>query len=305
MTDAFMPFFSAPAADPAIWPDWTLDDAVPDEAFAAAHDALTPLGRARIKQTLARMFAVHAPGFPVRRRQTAGFDPDLAIVAQSAPRPFAVAAVGAEFASPARLLAACLPAMRARVDRVAVVRVGKKTPWPAPLLAALELCGVETAFSFSPGQAARFFADLEKSAPNGVVVDFQAAGRVAAGLAVLPAAPCGEIGVWRTGVRLFDLEALAVAQAGARVTVWGKTGGLPPGMAAGEGDFAAFLSRGYEAVFVPQGKAEAALDAENGPDLVLGPGMEWFWTCRGVSAAAFMRMKNAYLACPSGAGRER
>jgi|GEM_PF-1408972 len=305
MTDAFMPLFPASAADASAWPQWALDDAVDDEAFAAAHDALTPQERAGIKQTLARMFAVHEPGAPVRRRLTAGFDPDLVGAALSVPRPFAVVAIGADFASPARLLAACLPAMRARVERVAVVRVGKKTPWPAPLLAALELGGVETAFSFSSGQAARFFSDLARSAPQGVVVDFIAAGHYAAGLTVLPAAPCGEIGVWRTAARMFDLEALAMAQAGARVTVWGKAGGLPPGMVAGEGDFAAFLSRGYEAVFVPQGKALAALDAENGPDLVLGPGMEWFWACRGVSTADFMRTKNAYLACPQGAGRGR
>jgi hypothetical protein len=303
MTDAFTPCFGDPTPDLPGWPRWALDHAVDDEAFAAAHDALSALERARIKQTLARMFAVHAPAVPLRQSRAAGFDPDVAAVCRTMPRPCALVAIGPDFASPARLLAACLPALRARVGGVAVVRVDGGGAWPQPLLAALELCGVETAFSLSSRQAARLFAETGAAMPGGAVVDFGPAGRIADPFHRLPAAACGEIGVWRPSARAFDLEALAFAQAGSRVTVWGRTAGLPEGLEAGEGDFAAFLSRGYEAVFVPQGKALAALDAENGPELVLGPGMECFWACRGVSTAAFARTRTAFAARPHTAGR--
>lgn len=284
------------------WPDWTARHAVDDEAFAAAHDAVGPRQRALIKQTLARMFAVHAPDGPVRRRRYAAYEPDVAAVDQAAPRRCALVAIGAGFASPARLLAACLPALRAGVGLAAVVRTGGGA-WPEPLLAALELCGLETAFSFSARQAARFFTELAGLAPDMAVVDFTAVQCLPVSVRTLAAAPSGDIGVWRTSSRAFDLKALAEAQAGSRVTVWGKTGGLPPGMQAGEGDFAAFLAQGYEAVFVPGGKIDAALAAPGGPDLVLGPGMEWFWVCRGVSTAAFMRTKRAFLAHPQSPGR--
>ena len=53
-------------------------------------------------------------------------------------------ACAAPFASPARLAAAVLPALCARVPEVAAVRVG--SAWPKPLVTTLELAGVESVF---------------------------------------------------------------------------------------------------------------------------------------------------------------
>ncbi|MEF3697594.1 hypothetical protein [Desulfolutivibrio sp.] len=303
MSDAFTPYPGDIPEGLPDWPDWLPDHALGDEAFAAAHDALSALERARIKQTLARMFAAHDPGRAISRSITVGFEPDGLASTRFCPRPYAVVAIGPDFASPSRLLAACLPALLARTPLVAVVRAEAKTPWPTALLAALELCGVESAFSLSAKHAARLFSELHAAHPHGLVVDFGPAARMSPRLPSLAVAPSGSIGVWRTSARGFDLEALAFAQAGSQVTVWGKAGGLSEGMQAGEGNFADFLAKGYEAVFVPRGKMEAALCAASGPDLVLGPGMECFWAFPQAPVAAFVHGRTAYAARPQHPGR--
>ncbi|NMC49512.1 MAG: hypothetical protein GYA47_08825, partial [Desulfovibrio sp.] len=160
------------------WPVWAGEFQTDDESFAAAHDALSPLQRAWIKQALARLFAVHDPGGPLWQCRNALFPPDCESVSMCRPRPWAVVAVGSDFASPGRLLAACLPAIRARVEALAVVRVGRKTSWPPSVLAALELAGMETAFELTPAQAGRFFSETGQRAPGGIVVDFGTAGPV-------------------------------------------------------------------------------------------------------------------------------
>lgn len=303
MSDPFAPYSDGTSGRLPDWPEWLHGHAMGDEDFAAAHDALSALERARIKQTLARMFAAHHPGGAMAHSVTLGFDPDGLAMTRLCPRPFGLVVIGAGFASPSRLLAACLPALLARTPLVGVVRADADSPWPKPLLAALELCGVEAAFSLASKDMARLFSDLRETHPRGLVVDFAGADRSSLFPQGVSVNPSGDIGVWRTSARGFDLEALAFAQAGSRVTVWGKAGGLPEGMAAGEGDFADFLAKGYEAVFVPRGRMEAALGAASGPDLVLGPGMECFWAFPQVTVAAFVHGRTAYAARPQHAGR--
>ncbi|NDY55895.1 hypothetical protein G3N56_03950 [Desulfovibrio sulfodismutans] len=302
MIDAFAPYPGDTSESLPDWPDWLHDQAIGDEAFAAAHDALSAPERARIKQTLARMFAAHDPGGALVRSVTVGFEPDGLALTRLCPRPYAVVAIGPDLVSPSRLLAACLPALLARTPLVAVVRVETETPWPTALLAALELCGVESAFSLSAKNAARLFSELHAAHPRGLVVDFGPAARMSPRPPFLSVAPSGRLGVWRTSARSFDLEALAFAQAGSQVTVWGRAGGLPEGMQTGEGDFADFLAQGYEAAFVPRGKMEAALCAAPGPDLVLGPGMECFWAFPQAPVAAFVSGRTAYAARPQHPG---
>lgn len=277
------------------WPAWAGEFQTDDEDFATAHDALSSLQRAWIKQALARLFAVHDPGGPVRHRRSALLSPDFEGATMCRPRPWAVVAVGSDFASPARLLAACLPAIRAGVGALAVVRVGKKASWPPSVLAALELAGVETAFELTPVQAKRFFSETGQKAPGGVVVDFGTAGHLPAGVREVRCAPRATLGVWRSAVRTFDLSALVFAHPGSRVEVWGKISGLPAGVHGREGGFDAFLGCGYDAVFVPAGKMRAALDAPFGPALVLGPRMECFWTFPGLSVTDFLETRLAFV----------
>ncbi len=300
---ARVPSSADPFRDGPPWPDWSEEFRVDEDAFAAAHDALSPFERALIKQSLARLFAVHDPGAPVRRQRCDLYAPDVVTRSLCHPRPWAVVALGREFASPVRLVAACIPAVRARVGTLAVVRVDADTPWPPPLLAALELAGVETAFAFTAGQASRFFMETARTTPGGAVVDFGPAGRLPGGVLGRGCNPAGTLGVWRSSVRGFDLPALAFAHPGGGVEVWGKTSGLPGGFVVREGDFDDFLTSGYEAVFVPTGKIQAALDAPFGPPLALGPGMEFFWVCTGLAVADFLETRVAFgPVCPGRGG---
>ncbi len=284
------------------WPAWAGEFQTDDEDFAAAHDALSSLQRAWIKQSLARLFAVHDPGGPVRHLRRAHLSSDFESATMCRPRPWAVVTVGSDFASPARLLAACLPAIRAGVEALAVVRVGRKTSWPPSVLAALELAGVETAFELTPARAGSFFSEIGQKTPGGIVVDFGTAGLLPAGVREVRCAPRVTLGVWRSAVRTFDLSALVFAHSESRVEVWGKISGLPAGVHVREGGFDAFLGCGYDAVFVPGGMIRRVLDAPFGPVLVFGPRMECFWTFPGLSVTDFLETRLAFAV--AGPGRK-
>lgn len=301
MPHAHMSPPAVPGTDCSPWPAWVAEFRTDDDAFAAAYDTLSSLERAVIKQALARLFAVHDPGGPLWARRCSLLSRDLEARSVCRPRPWAVVAMGPDFVSPARLLAACLPAVRARAGTLAVVRVHDGSPWPPALLAALELAGVETAFELTPVRMGRFFSETVRKAPGGVVVDFGPAGHLPAGVRGIRCAPAGRLGVWRPAARAFDLSVLAFAHPGSRVEVWGKASGLPEGFMPREGGFDDFLASGYDAVFVPRAKLQAALDAPSGPVLALGPGMECFWGCPGLSVADFLETRQAFG--PVGRGR--
>lgn len=143
---------------PPFWPEAMERGRVADAAFARAYARVPDRHRALIKTGIAAVYAACGGPMPARRRHDEDLGHDLRLVREDTPLDFAVIVCGPRFASPARLAAAVLPALCARVGEVAAVRLG--AAWPEALLVTLELCGVETACRLGRRGLAGLWADL-------------------------------------------------------------------------------------------------------------------------------------------------
>ena len=117
---------------------------VEDEAFALAYEQAGPAVRAAIKLALARLFALWGQA-PQQRETVQQFAEGFQLREECAPAPFAVVLCPAQFAQPACLVAALMPALCAGVPHVLPVFVGEEATVHPHLLCALELAGVEGA----------------------------------------------------------------------------------------------------------------------------------------------------------------
>lgn len=142
------------------------DRLVPDDRFAAAYDAVSEADRARLKLCIARLHALYAPQQVSRSRTVRVFDQGFACATSESPLAFAVVLAGQEAVSPAKLLAACVPALCAGVRQVLAVL----PPEPGDaLLAALELAGVEDALVLGGG-AEELLPHLAKISEPGMLL---------------------------------------------------------------------------------------------------------------------------------------
>jgi hypothetical protein len=138
-------------------PRWLPDPleacALPDDDFARAYDQAGEEVRAGLKTCLAALFALHPPTRRASRVIREDLDLGLRVVRRATPLQAAVVLFGPEPPEPARILAALQPAVAAGVaDIVAVRSAEAPPPWPAPVLAGLELAGQEWVLDCSPAQ---------------------------------------------------------------------------------------------------------------------------------------------------------
>ena len=150
------PFFSTKAFPHGALPDpasaLLAQCPVADEAFAHAYEQAGPAVRAEIKLALARLFALWGQA-PQQRETAQRFAEGFQLREEYAPAPFAVVLCPAQFAQPACLVAALMPALCAGVPHVLPVFLGEEASIHPHLLCALELAGVEGA-SLLPLEAA-------------------------------------------------------------------------------------------------------------------------------------------------------
>ena len=150
-------------------PGW-LDACRPDDAlYADAYEGTPAELRALLKTAIA--FAFHR--WPLaddeqhtsRRSTRSGF----AHSESSSPAGWAIASLGPGFASPARLLAALVPAILAGVGRILVV---SEAPFSPAVCAALELAGLEDSFLLDGNQMPGLYEDMRTLCPEGRVLAF-------------------------------------------------------------------------------------------------------------------------------------
>ncbi len=263
---------------------------VADAAFAAAYARVSDRHRSLIKTGLAGVYAACGGPMPVNRRESVGLGHDLGLTRLDAPLDFAVVVCGRSFASPARLAAAVIPALCARVPEVAAVRVGNR--WPRPLLVALELCGVETACQVGSRSLPGLWDALAARGHGAVVfLDGVSPPADVAGLRLFSARVRGRAGIFPGPDAAFDREALAFAHPDLAFGVHGAADAPAEGpFQAAPGSLAAAGGLGYDAVYVGRDRLEQALDVA---PLVLGPGRETFWLWPGLSPEAFRRRRVA------------
>lgn len=117
---------------------------VQEEAFAKAYEQAGPEVRAELKLALARLFTLWGQA-PQQRETVQRFAEGFQLREECAPAPFVLVLCPAQFAQPACLVAAVMPALCAGVPYVLPVFVGDEASVHPHLLCALELAGVEGA----------------------------------------------------------------------------------------------------------------------------------------------------------------
>jgi len=138
---------------------------VPDSRFAKAYVRTGDRGRALIKTAIARLYAARAPRSALHARETLELSGGPR-TATRRPRPWCALALDPEVLSPLQLVAAIVPAVAHRASLVLALRPRGRGGWPDHQLAALELCGVEHAFSPPFAAACRALAELRRAGPG-------------------------------------------------------------------------------------------------------------------------------------------
>lgn len=291
MPDQDTEYCEAPAA---FWPVAMERKRVPDAAFARAYAKVPDRDRALLKTGIAAIYAAYGGPLPAYRRQEAGLGHDLRLIRQDVPLDFAVVLCGASFASPARLAAAVIPALCARVPEVAAVRVGTGN-WPHALLTTLELCGVETACQLGPRSLAGLWEELPHRGRGAVILldgvpfpDEAPEDHIQ----LFRALTTGKAGIFCDPDAPVDREALCLAQPDMAFSLYGDREDADWGesFAPVAGGLAEAADCGYDALYVGQNQLEQALGAA---PLVLGAGRETFWLWPQLFPDVFRRVVTA------------
>ncbi|WP_319584587.1 hypothetical protein [uncultured Pseudodesulfovibrio sp.] len=252
---------------------------VDDALFAQAYAESADQERALMKTCIARLYNWYGPSkdtaCEVARRWRGGFGS----VSRSAPVDVALVLFDDTCVSPARLLAALVPAIACGVPNVLAVRVDGKGDWAPPLLTAMELAGQELVADLTGKGVSVLLDKVADAGAKGAVVDLTGRPGLCAGrndLAVYCPDFDRSASIFLDEPDTFDLDALSFIHPDMEFTVFGAEVPLPDGFVSGSEDFQAFLTSVRNVAFVP---ADRIGDALGHARLVLGPGQEgcWVW----------------------------
>ncbi len=295
-----------------VLPAWLEADLIPDQDFGQAYESMDDRQRGWIKACLARLYDRHPPAVGWKVLETGHPRAGYFTLSHSTPLDFAIFLLPLDFSSPARLLAALLPALTAGVGEVLVAFLlqdapakgasSASSPLPSPvpspvpaLLTALELAGQERACVLTPKSLDRLLAHLNRLGRPGLLYSFPGLdagvlpqpGPLGAGLGVAQAPVAAEAGVWLDDPDDFDLAALRFAHPDLRFAVFGPCPRLPDkGFSRRKGDMERFSASAFDAVYLSEERMGQYL---GGAPLVLGPGQEPCWAWPGLSAECFFR----------------
>ena len=180
-------------------PEWTEGFRAGDEVFARAWEEAGAQDRALLKTAIA--FQFHLWGMRDARGSLERSDPreGFRSIVSSGPAPWTLAVLSPGYASPARLLAALVPAVLAGA-RPAVISLSAPEP---SIAAALELAGLDDRVILDGAGARRLLAELRSASAGGCLVLFPwpgGPGENASPELLLPGPPCGP---WR-GLRVWQ-----------------------------------------------------------------------------------------------------
>ncbi|WP_147821621.1 histidinol dehydrogenase [Salidesulfovibrio onnuriiensis] len=265
------------------FPDWLephlLDDAVMGEAYASVPDER----RALLKTSIARLWEWYGPSCCTAQRLERLFRGGFTAAEMRSPVGFAVFVCGADMNSPAQLLAALVPAIAAGVLHILAVKPCG-TGWTQPQLVGLELAGVEMVAELDQDTLQRLLRELAQGGESGrlVYIDAEDAvsqvGKCSPGVLSLNLGKAAAVVRQGEGGNRFDLDALAFAQAGTRMTYFGDASDVDDSVfSCADREFEYALTQDASVAFLPAGdhsRAAAHFSA------VMGPGHEssWIWT---------------------------
>lgn len=259
---------------------------VPDEElFARAYQDVGDRNRALMKTCIARLYDWYGPqkntSSEISLHWTSGLNSKQKIV----PVEFSVILFDDNLMSPARLLAALVPALACGVGNVLAVRIGGGIPWRKAVLTGLELAGQELVVDMTDGQARRLLSELREAGCSGSVV---ALGPKSGAIKSSELKSASRIEFWRPrfnrtaavwldDVSTFDLEALAFVHPDVIFSVFGKDVDLPADNFSFESkQFTDFFEAITDVAYLPGGRTNEVLGRAK---IVFGPGQEgcWLW----------------------------
>lgn len=268
------------------FPDWLSDFVPDDEVFAMAYEDIGDSKRAWLKTNIARLLDYYGPrkdrGGVVERHFRSGFN----VHARYDAVDFAVVLFDASLLSPARLLAALVPALACGVEHVLAARVGANGgPWRKAVLTGLELAGQELVVDLNDAEARRLFTQLRDTGRPGAVSVLGPKAAVIKSSELQSASKMGfwrprftrAAAVWMEDETTFDLDVLAFTHPDMVFSVFGAETELPADNFSYEGaDLADFMDAVIDVAYLPEGHIPQMV---NKAKLVLGPGQEgcWIW----------------------------
>lgn len=265
------------------FPDSINELVVDDALFARAYQDIPAYRRALLKTGIARLYDWYGPVKATSGREVLRWRSGLDSVHDCEPVDFVVVVFDETLQSPARLLAAVVPAMACGVKNILAVRLGQGD-WPQSVLVGLELAGQELVVDMTADALKGVLAEMGETGATGVVlgVDMQQGTfrslRFPSRRIEFRCLKCErQAAVWMDGDAPFDLEALAFAQPDMTFTVHGQDVSLPSAaFSRGGPDISGFLDSVREVAYTPASRVDEALDRAR---LVLGPGHEgcWLW----------------------------
>ena len=155
---------------------WLDSHALADDCMGAAYETLSGGERAVLKKCIARQHVVWGEQ-PGRERRSRTFRQGFGVEEDEGPASYVLLVCQASFASPAAFLAALMPALLAGASSVFPCFVPgpeedaePDAPPPAPLLGALELAGVERAFTATEAEVLILAESLRALSARGRIV---------------------------------------------------------------------------------------------------------------------------------------
>jgi len=267
------------------FPDWINGFVPDDDLFARAYQDISDERRALIKTSIARLYDFYGPrkdiSGEVLRRWSAGFNTKSTYDAVD----FVVVLFDGSVLSPARLLAALVPALASGVKHVLAARVSEGTPWRKAVLTGFELAGQELVADMTDVDARRLFNELRETNRSGAVVvlgpkaavikssELQAASRISFWRPRFSRTAT----IWMDDKSTFDLEALSFTHPDIVFSVYGAESDLPTDKFSYEGDgFERCVDAIEDVAYLPVERMDQIVKKTK---LVFGRGQEggWVW----------------------------
>lgn len=277
-------------------PEWLEAYGVEERELDEAYAALSQTERALLKKTIAQLFAFYGEHHIRERRLETHWSEGLASIEQWRPAPWAFACIAPDMASPAQLLAAILPPVSLGVEHCLVARTSVASPWPAALLCALELAGIERVYSLPKEHLPHLLAHLMEQAPSGVALGLGECGLPrleGKGPRFVALRPPRSVALWSDGSVSWDLQAISFAHPRLRL-IQQESGEAPLSFETGPGSdaWSAFVNQDVDGLFVPAGLMPSALQHHR---LVLGPGQEACWVWPDLTRDVFLERRLAWF----------
>ena len=254
--------------------------ALGDDAFAEAYQAVPAHRRAWLKTAISRLYALYGPPEVVQESRAAMYRGGFTMRAHRRPRNSAVIFIGPGPTSPAKLLAAAVPAMVSGVVDIGVVRVGCRGNWEPAVLCAMELAGLEQGYDLAAAAAAALADELCDTQASGILLDLGSTlpnARPSLSMDYWRPAHGDRADIWLDGPGDVDLEILEFCCPDVAFHVWGTQLDITSDVfTSREGPFEVFLGEADQVAYVPDSRIELVQATAL---LSLGRGSEscWYW----------------------------